>query len=154
YGVSGVEHADGEFSLLEGDVKKSVVNGIPLIEFSKRIHQLLVNEMSISVVFKLLGINIGFVALQNKLYGIGRPSKPFQLMDIENGYFLAKFQMISYPNKVLTWVRFSGLPNYLYKKEVLWDIGGMMLVERRTKCTSRELNKLGKSGFEEKSSRS
>ncbi|MBA0592032.1 hypothetical protein Gorai_009020 [Gossypium raimondii] len=26
YGVSGVEHADGEFSLLEGDVKKSVVN--------------------------------------------------------------------------------------------------------------------------------
>ncbi|MBA0804720.1 hypothetical protein Gohar_004288 [Gossypium harknessii] len=93
------------------DVKKSVVNGIPLIEFSKRIHQLLVNEMSISVVFKLLGRNIGFVALQNKLYGIGRPSKHFQLMDIENGYFLAKFQ---------------SLPNYLYKKEVLWDIGGMV----------------------------
>ncbi|MBA0592033.1 hypothetical protein Gorai_009020, partial [Gossypium raimondii] len=91
-----------EFSLLEGDVKKSVVNGIPLIEFSKRIHQLLVNEMSISVVFKLLGRNIGFVALQNKLYGIGRPSKPFQLMDIENGYFLAKFQSLDDYEKILT----------------------------------------------------
>ncbi|KAH1072805.1 hypothetical protein J1N35_025133 [Gossypium stocksii] len=89
-------------SLLEGDVKKSMVDGIPLIEFSKRIHQLLVNEMSISVVFKLLGRNIGFVALQNKLYGIWRPSKPFQLMDIENGYFLAKFQSLDDYEKILT----------------------------------------------------
>ncbi|KAA3461146.1 GroES-like zinc-binding alcohol dehydrogenase family protein [Gossypium australe] len=30
------------------------------------------------------------------------------------------------PNKVLTWVRFPGLPNYLYKKKALWEIGGMV----------------------------
>ncbi|MBA0844241.1 hypothetical protein Goarm_001351, partial [Gossypium armourianum] len=96
-GVSGVE-----FSLLKGDVNKSVVNGIPSIEFSKRIQQFLVKEMSTSVVLNLLGRNIGFVALQNRLYGIWRTSKPFQLMDIENGYFLAKFQSPDDYEKILS----------------------------------------------------
>lgn len=50
--------------------------------------------MANSVVLKMLGWNIGFTALQNRLYGIWRPSQPFQLMDIENGYFLAKFQNV------------------------------------------------------------
>ncbi|KAK5819587.1 hypothetical protein PVK06_024600 [Gossypium arboreum] len=85
--VSGDHFVDGGFSLIEGDVKKSVVNGIPSIDFSERVHQLLVKEMSTSVVLKLLGRNIGFMALQNILYGIWRPSKLFQLMDIENSYF-------------------------------------------------------------------
>ncbi|PPD93498.1 hypothetical protein GOBAR_DD09564 [Gossypium barbadense] len=90
--VSGDHFVDGGFSLIEGDVKKSVANGIPFIDFSDREHQLLVKEMSTSVVLKLLGRNIGFVALQDILYGIWRPSKTFQLMDIENDYFLTKFQ--------------------------------------------------------------
>ncbi|PPD78872.1 hypothetical protein GOBAR_DD24210 [Gossypium barbadense] len=96
-GVSGVE-----FSLLKRDVNKSVVNGIPSIEFSKRIHQFLIKEMSTLVVLNLLGRNIGFVALQNRLYGIWRSSKPFQLMDIENGYFLAKFQSPDDYEKILS----------------------------------------------------
>ncbi|MBA0664768.1 hypothetical protein Goklo_004720 [Gossypium klotzschianum] len=155
---SGSQQSQEDFSLTEGDVKKSVINGIPSIEVSERVHQLLEKEMSTSVVLKLLGRNIGFTALQNRLYGIWRPSKPFQLMDIENGYFLAKFQSpedyekilslgpwlifgqylivqpwtidsnpeLPYPNTVLTWIRFPGLPSHLYKKEILWDIGGMV----------------------------
>lgn len=79
-------------------------------------------------------------------------------MDIENGYFLAKFQisedyekvlsqgpwiifgqylmvqpwtidfnsMNLYPSNVLAWIRLPGLPSYLYKKEVLWEIEGMV----------------------------
>ncbi|MFQ6663119.1 hypothetical protein Gotur_030757 [Gossypium turneri] len=155
---SGSQQSEEDFSLTEGDVKKSVINGIPSIEVSERVHQLLEKEMSTSVVLKLLGRNIGFTALQNRLYGIWRPSKPFQLMDIENGYFLAKFQSpedyekilslgpwlifgqylivqpwtidfnpeLPYPNTVLTWIRFPGLPSHLYKKEIIWDIGGMV----------------------------
>ncbi|MBA0696591.1 hypothetical protein Goari_003133, partial [Gossypium aridum] len=124
---SGSKQSEEDFSLTEGDVKKWVINGIPSIEVSER-------------------------------YGIWRPSKPFQLMDIENGYFLAKFQSpedyekilslgpwlifgqylivqpwtidfnpeLPYPNTVLTWIRFPGLPSHLYKKEILWDIGGMV----------------------------
>ncbi|MBA0704580.1 hypothetical protein Golax_016827 [Gossypium laxum] len=68
--VNGDHFFDGGFSLIEGDVKKSVANGIPFIDFSEREHQLLVKEMSTSVVLKLLGRNIEFVALQDILYGI------------------------------------------------------------------------------------
>ncbi|MBA0780285.1 hypothetical protein Gotri_004403 [Gossypium trilobum] len=85
---SGSQQSEEDFSLTEGDVKKSVINGIPSIEVSERVHQLLEKEMSTSVVLKLLGRNIGFTALQNRL--------------------------------------FPGLPSHLYKKEILWDIGGLV----------------------------
>ncbi|MBA0791045.1 hypothetical protein Gohar_015647 [Gossypium harknessii] len=126
--VSGDHFVDGGFLLIEGDVKKSVANGIPFIDFSEREHQLLVKEMSTSVVLKLLGRNIGFVALQDILYGIWRPSKPFQLMDIENVQpWTVDFDSASpYPNTILTWIRFPRLPSYLYKNEVLWEIRGMV----------------------------
>ncbi|PPS02059.1 hypothetical protein GOBAR_AA18602 [Gossypium barbadense] len=101
-GMNEVGFANGEFSLLEGDVKKLVVNGIPAIEFSDKVHELLVKDMSTSVVLKLLERNTDFAALQNKVYGLWRPSQPFQLMDIENGYFLAKFQNSDYYEMVLS----------------------------------------------------
>ncbi|MBA0846187.1 hypothetical protein Goarm_023025 [Gossypium armourianum] len=46
--------------------------------------------------------NIWVVALQNKVYGLWRPSQPFQLMDIKNGYILAKFKNSKDYGKVLT----------------------------------------------------
>ncbi|MBA0861409.1 hypothetical protein Goshw_027583 [Gossypium schwendimanii] len=52
--ITGVEVED-DFDFVEGDITRSIVNGIPLIDFSER-----------------------------TLY-------VFQLMDIENSYFLAKF---------------------------------------------------------------
>ncbi|MBA0566817.1 hypothetical protein Golob_011596 [Gossypium lobatum] len=58
--ASGTQHVDDSFSLLEQDVKKSVVNGIPSIDFSERIYQLPEKEMATSVVLKMLGRNIGF----------------------------------------------------------------------------------------------
>ncbi|MBA0582257.1 hypothetical protein Gorai_024408, partial [Gossypium raimondii] len=60
---STVHSTNGDFSLIKGDVKKSVINGILAIDFSNRIQKLL---MSTSVILKLLGMNIGVVALQNK----------------------------------------------------------------------------------------
>ncbi|KAH1083069.1 hypothetical protein J1N35_022830 [Gossypium stocksii] len=44
------------------------------------------------VVLKLLGHNISFSVLQNKIYSLWKTLMPFQLIDTENGYFLAKFQ--------------------------------------------------------------
>ncbi|KAG8498383.1 hypothetical protein CXB51_007409 [Gossypium anomalum] len=69
-GVSEVGFTDRDLSFLEGDIKKSVVNGIPAIDFSSKVHKLLVNDMSTFVIIKLLGRNIGFVALQIKVYGL------------------------------------------------------------------------------------
>ncbi|KAH1107992.1 hypothetical protein J1N35_011760 [Gossypium stocksii] len=85
--------SEGEdFEILEGDVQKTLVNGVPAITFSDRIQQILIQGMENTVVLKLLGRNIGFSVLQNKIYNLWRPSKPMHLMDIENGYFLVKFQ--------------------------------------------------------------
>ncbi|KAK5792485.1 hypothetical protein PVK06_033599 [Gossypium arboreum] len=63
------------FSITEQDVKKSVVDGVPSIDFSERVYQLLEKEMSTYVVLKMLGQNPGITTKM-----------------LENGYFLAKFQ--------------------------------------------------------------
>ncbi|MBA0771169.1 hypothetical protein Gotri_019681, partial [Gossypium trilobum] len=110
-----INKSDGQyfadnFSLTEQDVKKSFVDGVPSTDFSERVYQLLEKKMSTSVVLKMLGRNLGITTLQNRLYGIWRPSKPFQLMDIENGYFLAKFQSTEDYDKILSqgpWVIFG-----------------------------------------------
>ncbi|MBA0584032.1 hypothetical protein Gorai_014866, partial [Gossypium raimondii] len=56
------------------------------------------------------------------------------MMDIENGYFLIKFQnkldcekalSKAYPNVVIAWIRFPGLLGYLYKYKILAEIGEM-----------------------------
>ncbi|MBA0841314.1 hypothetical protein Goarm_003810 [Gossypium armourianum] len=76
---------------MDGGIQKSIVNDIPSIEFSDRIHQILIRDMDNIVILKLLGHNIGYSVLQNKIYSLWKPSLPLYLMDIENGYFLAKF---------------------------------------------------------------
>ncbi|MBA0702435.1 hypothetical protein Goari_020536 [Gossypium aridum] len=91
---------DGDFSLLEGDDKKSIINCILIIDFLDRVQNLLVKYMFMSVILNLLGTYS--TALQNKVYGLWRPSQPFQLMDIENDYFLAKFKNSKDYGKVLT----------------------------------------------------
>ncbi|PPR93435.1 hypothetical protein GOBAR_AA27226 [Gossypium barbadense] len=55
----------------------------------------------VTVVLKLFGRNIRYSALNNRISSVWYPSKPFHLMDIENGYFLAKFQSIDDFVKVL-----------------------------------------------------
>ncbi|MBA0653904.1 hypothetical protein Goklo_021004 [Gossypium klotzschianum] len=73
------------------DINRYIVNGILAIDFSDRIEQILFKEMETTVVLKLLG-SIGYLALNNRVSSLWRPSKPFHLMDIKNKYFLPKFQ--------------------------------------------------------------
>ncbi|MBA0870976.1 hypothetical protein Goshw_019626 [Gossypium schwendimanii] len=81
-----------DLDILDGDIQKSIVNGVPSISFSDKIHKILIQGMENTVILKLLSRNIGFSVLQNKLYNLWRPSVPLHMMDIENGYFLVKFQ--------------------------------------------------------------
>lgn len=85
------EYQDDE-ELTEANVIRSLVNEIPSIEFSERINQILVEHMALTMVVKLFGRSIGYVALYNKVCSLWKPLKPFRLMDVENGYFLARFQ--------------------------------------------------------------
>ncbi|KAA3472094.1 leucine-rich repeat receptor-like protein kinase PEPR2 [Gossypium australe] len=93
---------DEEFEFLEGDIHRFVVNSVPAIDFSERIQQILYKEMELTVVLKLLGRNIGYGALSNRISTLWNPSKPFNLMDIENGYYLAKFYSAEDYSKVLS----------------------------------------------------
>ncbi|PPD98095.1 hypothetical protein GOBAR_DD04885 [Gossypium barbadense] len=71
-----------DFEVLEGDIQKSIINGIQCI---------LIQDMKKTVILKLLGCNIGFSILQNRIYSLWKPSLTVHLMDIENGFFLAEF---------------------------------------------------------------
>ncbi|PPR84505.1 hypothetical protein GOBAR_AA36209 [Gossypium barbadense] len=58
--------------------------------------------MEQTVAIKLFGRNIGYGALNNRISSLWNPSMPFHLMDIENGYFLAKFKSPDDYAKVLS----------------------------------------------------
>lgn len=93
--------ADEVLESLEGNIHISIVNGIPTIDFSERIQKILFKEMELTIVLKLLKRNIGYGAFNNQMSSLWNPTKPFHLMDIENGYCLAKFQSIDDYTKVL-----------------------------------------------------
>ncbi|MFQ6629543.1 hypothetical protein Gotur_007639 [Gossypium turneri] len=57
-----------------------------------RIHMLVRQGMSKVVTIKLLGKRIGFSTLNSKLYAIWKMSRMFQLMDLDNDYYIVKFQ--------------------------------------------------------------
>ncbi|MBA0805364.1 hypothetical protein Gohar_004885 [Gossypium harknessii] len=147
-----------DLNILDGDIQKTFVNGVPSISFSDRIHKIIIQGMENTVILKLLGRNIGFSVLQNKLYNLWRPSAPLHMMDIKNGYFLVKFQnkldceralaegpciifcqyltvqpwtlafdpTQPYPSVVMAWIRFPGLPGYLYNPKIIIEIGEMV----------------------------
>ncbi|KAH1098381.1 hypothetical protein J1N35_015302 [Gossypium stocksii] len=60
-----------DFDILEGDIQKSFVNGVPAISFSDRIHQILIQGMDNTVVLKLLGRNTRYLYKHKILVEIG-----------------------------------------------------------------------------------
>lgn len=68
---------DDDLDLLDENIVRSLVNGIPTIDFSKRVNKLLIKDMEHTVVTKLLGRSIRFTTLYNKIYSLSRPTQPF-----------------------------------------------------------------------------
>lgn len=83
---------DEDFELLDGDVVRTMVNGIRAISFSERVQQILIRDLVTTVVVKLLGRNLSYIILQNRIHSLRKPSQQFHLMGVENRYFLVKFQ--------------------------------------------------------------
>ncbi|MBA0767593.1 hypothetical protein Gotri_016461 [Gossypium trilobum] len=71
------EEDDDDLDLLDEDIVRSSVNGILAIEFSNQVNQLLIKDMEHTVVKKLLGRNIGYATLLNKIHSLWRPNQPF-----------------------------------------------------------------------------
>ncbi|KAK8568597.1 hypothetical protein V6N12_007145 [Hibiscus sabdariffa] len=82
---------EDEIEILDGDVSKTVVDGIISIDFSDRVRNLAIKSFDQTVVVKLLGRRIGYNTLRRKLYDLWKPAHAFHLRDIENDYFLVTF---------------------------------------------------------------
>ncbi|PPR94677.1 hypothetical protein GOBAR_AA25991 [Gossypium barbadense] len=61
---------DGDFKLLNVDVVKSSINDILSINLCEWVNQILIKDMAYTVGIKLLGRNIKYAALQNKIYSL------------------------------------------------------------------------------------
>ncbi|MBA0712682.1 hypothetical protein Golax_011764 [Gossypium laxum] len=106
---------DDDFFLLDGDIKRSSVNGIPSIEFSDRVNQILIKNMATSV-------NLGDY---EKVLSQGAWTIFGQYLTVQP--WTTDFDPIKpYPSVVMTWIRLPGLPGHKCTKKILWEIGGMV----------------------------
>ncbi|KAG8475310.1 hypothetical protein CXB51_031953 [Gossypium anomalum] len=112
---------EDDIELIEEDVKKEIMDGVPSIDFSKRVYSLIEKSMARMVVVKLLGRTIGYNTLWNKgqwvIFGHYLTVQP---------WFPSFTTLQSYPHKVVAWIRVSGLSGTLYKKSILYEIGEMI----------------------------
>lgn len=91
-------------------MRKGVVDGVLSIDSSDRVYALIEESMSTTLVVKLLGRTIGYNALWNKVCSMWKPMRRIQLKDIDNDYYLAKFESVLDYNSVLLkgpWVVFG-----------------------------------------------
>ncbi|KAK5786551.1 hypothetical protein PVK06_041188 [Gossypium arboreum] len=123
---SGDVISDGDFVIEEGDILRSSINEIPAIDFSERLRNFLVRDMETTIVVKLLGRNIGYGAVD---YDLALTQGPW----IVFGHYLTvqpwtiEFDPLKpFPNVVTAWIRFPGLPGFLYKKNILEEIGSLI----------------------------
>ncbi|KAH1114725.1 hypothetical protein J1N35_008103 [Gossypium stocksii] len=74
------------------------------------VHKYIERKMAKTIIMKLLGRSIGFNVLLKKITSLWCPRSPIQLMDLENGYYLIKFNNEDDYNKVVfggPWVIFG-----------------------------------------------
>ncbi|KAL4277875.1 hypothetical protein GQ457_03G022350 [Hibiscus cannabinus] len=102
--VVGKSLKTGGFSLdgMELDLHKVVVldedcvvnreGQFPTIKFSERVHDQIDSTMRNVIIVHLLGRNIGYQSLLNRIHALWKPSREVQLVDLENNYFLVRVE--------------------------------------------------------------
>lgn len=92
---------DEDFNLDEGDVITKVLDDVPYIMFSERVKQFIECRIARTIIVKLFRGKIGFTILLNKITLLWNIKISFQLMDLENDYYLMRFQDENVHNMVL-----------------------------------------------------
>ncbi|PPS02926.1 hypothetical protein GOBAR_AA17745 [Gossypium barbadense] len=87
--------------IVEGDIQKSVVNGVPSITFSDRIHQI-------------------FIQGPWTIFGQYLTVQPWTM---------AFDPTQAYPSVVMAWIRFPTLLSYLYNRKIITEIGELVEYE-------------------------
>ncbi|XP_039058597.1 uncharacterized protein LOC120202198 [Hibiscus syriacus] len=97
-----VKMPEEEIFFQEGDVTMDSSGDFPRISFSKRIHDLIDRNMKQVIITRLLGKKIGYKALMNRIQMLWMPIGNFNLIDLDNDYYLVKFENIEDYTRVLT----------------------------------------------------
>ncbi|KAE8661411.1 hypothetical protein F3Y22_tig00113725pilonHSYRG00161 [Hibiscus syriacus] len=91
-----------EIVIQEGDVTMDISGDYPKIAISNRIHDLIDQNLKQVIIIRLLGKKIGYKALKNRIYALWKPIGNFNLIDLDNDYFLVKFENLEDYSRVLT----------------------------------------------------
>ena len=83
---------DSDIDLQEQDVSIGSEDDMPTICFSNRVKSIMVSKMENSVIVKLLGKSIGYKALHLRTVSLWKPISEFQIVDLDNGYFVVHFE--------------------------------------------------------------
>lgn len=86
---------------------------MPSISFSLRMHAQLVRPLQYAVVVKLLGRSIRYRALCNRLGALWNSTTSFNVIDLENKYFLIRFKSKEDMGFILTQGPWTIIGHYL-----------------------------------------
>ncbi|XP_050222064.1 uncharacterized protein LOC126672161 [Mercurialis annua] len=133
-----------EFEVTDEDVLVYTNKSMPSIRFSDRVQTELSKQWKATVIVKLLGRPISYRNLCNRLESMWNFTQGFDVIDLENNYFIVKFRSGNDIDAVLTdlessvdcitdniqsiqaWIRLPGMPIHYYNKKVLRYIGQMV----------------------------
>lgn len=86
-----MEKKQNDFEIKDDDMILATDYDFPIVAFSDRVHNYLSQSIRNSTVIRLLGRAISYRPLLNHLQSLWWPIGTFQLIDIENNFYLAKF---------------------------------------------------------------
>ncbi|KAH9665772.1 hypothetical protein KPL70_020428 [Citrus sinensis] len=104
---------DGALDFEPEDIMVEHGINMPSISFSPKIHAQLVRPWQYAVVVKLLGKSIGYRALCNRLGALWNSTTGFNVIDLENNYFLIRFKSNEDMEFVLTQGPWTLMGHYL-----------------------------------------
>ncbi|MBA0651038.1 hypothetical protein Goklo_018408 [Gossypium klotzschianum] len=122
-----------DFALTKGDVLTEMVEGVPSITFLDRVQEYIERQMAKIIIVKLLGGEIGFNVLLNKITLLWNPKCPIQLMDLENDFFVVRFQDKNDYNKALIRGLWGYYSDYLLRV-IDKTIGPVVKLDVHTDC--------------------
>ncbi|KAL4362111.1 hypothetical protein GQ457_04G026880 [Hibiscus cannabinus] len=84
--------SDFDVVVKKSDYVMSREGVFPSIRFSEKVHEHIDYVLRQAIIVRLLGRNIGYKTLFSRLKALWTPKRIYQLVDLDNDYFLVKFQ--------------------------------------------------------------
>ena len=105
--------SDEDIELKSEDVIVMNNDSMPSITFSPKVHEQLIKPWQNTVVVKLLGRRIGYRALCNRLESLWNLTPGFNIIDLENEFYLVRFKNAGDADYVLTSGPWTVIGHYL-----------------------------------------